>query len=66
MFVLIMYIKQMIMFNDTMRDMAFQQLLNTCHNKSIIVGLNVNALKSFLFTFSTPWHIKLYVSAVAC
>ena len=37
-----------------------QQLLRICHNVSMIVDLNVNALKSFSFVFS-PGRFKLSV-----
>ena len=37
---------------------AFQNLLNYCHNYSVIVDLNFNAKKSFCFAF-TPRLFKL-------
>ena len=37
---------------------ALEQLLNICHRYSIIVDLNLNALKSFCFAF-TPKPYKL-------
>ena len=37
---------------------ALQQLLNICHRYSIIVDLNLNALKSFCFAF-TPKPYKI-------
>ena len=36
---------------------ALQQLINICHRYSIIVDLNINALKSFCFAF-TPNYIS--------